>query len=265
MARTRSIKPEFWSDEKLARVSRDARLTFIGLWNTSDDYGITKGHPAWLKSQIFPYDEIKIKEFESWLKELENTNRIIRYEVNDEIYYLITHFSDHQKVDHPSKISNPKPPSDILSRESRESSRISRVETERETETETETKSFYSQEFETFWKAYPKKSGSKKAAFDNWKKLNGTLPDIEVILSAISKQTEWRKNANGEFRPEWKDPERWIKNHMWEAELSSDNTEAAREPPSSVISCPKCGARCLKSDLIENGCIYCMNQKEAVQ
>lgn len=76
----------------------------------------------------------------------------------------------------------------------------------------------YTEDFEAFWKAYPKRSGSKKAAFDQWKKLNGGRPPIETILKSIQDQADWRKNANGEFRPEWKDPERWIKNRMWEAE-----------------------------------------------
>jgi len=44
MARSRILKPEFWSDEKLALVPREARLTFAGLWTSSDDYGVTKGH-----------------------------------------------------------------------------------------------------------------------------------------------------------------------------------------------------------------------------
>jgi hypothetical protein len=57
MARTRMVKPEFWDDEKLAKVSRDARLLFIGLWSNSDDYGVVKGHPAWPKNRIFPYWE----------------------------------------------------------------------------------------------------------------------------------------------------------------------------------------------------------------
>lgn len=81
----------------------------------------------------------------------------------------------------------------------------------------------YSPEFLSFWIAYPKKSGSKKAAFDNWQKLSGGRPTIEIILEAIRKQIEWRKNAGGKFRPEWKDPERWIKGKMWEVELTEEN------------------------------------------
>jgi hypothetical protein len=77
----------------------------------------------------------------------------------------------------------------------------------------------YSLDFLSFWKAYPKKSGSKKIAFDNWNKLNGEKPEIEIVLKAIQDQIIWRKEAGDKFRPEWKDPERWIKGKMWEAEL----------------------------------------------
>lgn len=82
-----------------------------------------------------------------------------------------------------------------------------------------EIKRYYSQDFLSFWSSYPKKSGSKKAAFVEWNKMNGTRPSIETIIEAINQQIEWREKANGEFRPEWKDPERWLKNRMWEAEI----------------------------------------------
>jgi len=42
------IKPEFWSDEKLAALSLQARLIYIGLWNLSDDYGIVKSHNGYI-------------------------------------------------------------------------------------------------------------------------------------------------------------------------------------------------------------------------
>lgn len=89
-------------------------------------------------------------------------------------------------------------------------------------ETKTKTLGVYSNDFLSFWEKYPKKSGSKKTAFDNWQKLSGGRPTIEIILEAIRKQIEWRKNAGGKFRPEWKDPERWIKGKMWEVELTED-------------------------------------------
>jgi hypothetical protein len=146
MARSRVIRPEFWSDEKLASVSRESRLAFAGMWGTSDDYGVTKGNASWLKSQIFPYDDdLKINKFQEWLIELEQLRRIVPFNHDGEKYYYIPRFMEHQKVDKPSKTRNPTPPLDIDSRESsetvasdsRESSEKSRAKTETETETET--------------------------------------------------------------------------------------------------------------------------------
>jgi hypothetical protein len=117
MARSRILKPEFWSDEKLATVSREARLTFAGLWTCSDDYGVTKGHPAWLKAQIFPYDvELPLEEFGRWLADLERIGVIDPFTADGESFFYIRNFSDHQKVDRPSKMCNPPCPRDILAR-----------------------------------------------------------------------------------------------------------------------------------------------------
>jgi len=146
MARSRILKPEFWSDEKLALVPREARLTFAGLWTCSDDYGVTKGHPAWLKAQIFPYDvDLTVAEFQKWLAELERIGVIDPFMADGESFFFIRNFADHQKVDRPSKMRNPPCPRDILagpSRVSREplatGSRECSDETETETETETE-------------------------------------------------------------------------------------------------------------------------------
>jgi hypothetical protein len=141
MPRTRSIKPEFWSDEKLAKVSRDARLLFVGLWTVSDDHAVCKAHPVWLKSQLFPYDDVKISTFSKWLKELEDLGFIVPFTHHNENFYYIANFLKHQKIDHPSKRIYPAPPVDILSnqsRDTREDSRDPRGETETEAKTETE-------------------------------------------------------------------------------------------------------------------------------
>jgi len=133
MPRTRSIKPEFWSDEKISKISLQARLLYIGMWGTSDDSGTTKGHPVWLKSQIFPYDDFSIKQFETWLNELIKMDRILPYEVSGEKYFYIPGFNKHQKIQHPSPAKNPPPPESLMS-----GSRMAHEQTETETETETE-------------------------------------------------------------------------------------------------------------------------------
>ena len=57
----------------------------------------------------------------------------------------------------------------------------------------------YSEDFETFWKAYPKKTG-KAEAFKIWKK---SKPDITSVLQTLAWQTttdDWTKNS-GQFVP----------------------------------------------------------------
>lgn len=100
MARIRSIKPEFWHDERLASVSRDARLLFIGMWNLADDFGVLRANPRLLKGQVFPYDEIDVSPL---LGELERAARIVRYRPDGEDLVLVRNFTKHQKLDRRTK------------------------------------------------------------------------------------------------------------------------------------------------------------------
>jgi hypothetical protein len=221
MPRSRVIKPEFWNDEKLAKVSRDARLTFIGVWTCSDDFGVTKGNEAWLKSQIYPYEDgIKLSKFEEWLGELEELKVIIPFKFHEEKFYYIKNFSKHQKVDHPSKNRNPEPPEDI---ESDSYSYLSNIlaKDSREFRDETEYKQNINrnsivQGFDEFWKAYPKKVG-KQEAKKAWERQNGNRPTLEVIISKIEslKHTEQWTKQNGQFIP---NPSTWLNRGGWDDE-----------------------------------------------
>lgn len=114
MARIRTIKPEFWDDEKMAAVSRDARLLFVGMLNFAEDNGVIKGHTSWIRSRIFPYDVMEPSQVEGWLKELEAIRAIIPFTDSGEKYFFIRNFVKHQKIDKPNKNpSNPEPPEGI--------------------------------------------------------------------------------------------------------------------------------------------------------
>lgn len=107
MPRNRMIKPEFWTDEKVGRVSPIARLMFIGLWNLADDYGVVKGNPVYVKSQLFAYDERVISsEVAEWIESLCTTGMLHRFTIRDEQLLYITNFRKHQTVDRPSKTRN---------------------------------------------------------------------------------------------------------------------------------------------------------------
>lgn len=53
MARIRTVKPEFWTDEKVVECSISARLLFIGLFNFADDKGCLERSPKRIKMQVF--------------------------------------------------------------------------------------------------------------------------------------------------------------------------------------------------------------------
>lgn len=77
----------------------------------------------------------------------------------------------------------------------------------------------YSDDFLVFFKNYPKKVG-KDAAWKAWQKRNGSMPALDDILLAISRQKEWRGRAGpGEFRPEWKYPVTWLNQGCWADEV----------------------------------------------
>jgi hypothetical protein len=107
MARIRTIKPEFWQDEKLARIPRDARLMFIGLWNIADDEGRLRGSPLFIRAQVFPYDlDVDV---EANLASLEGLGCIQRYTVDGESFIWVRNFSEHQRIDRPKPSVLPAP------------------------------------------------------------------------------------------------------------------------------------------------------------
>ncbi len=84
-------------------------------------------------------------------------------------------------------------------------------------------------DFDAFWKAYPKKIG-KGAARTAWKKCK---PPIQIVLDALSVQArsdQWCKD-HGQFIP---NPSTWINQGRWEDELPSslaDPPNYDRKPP----------------------------------
>lgn len=102
MARIRSIKPKFWDDTKIGRISRDARLLYIGMWNFADDIGVVIGDSIWLKSKIFPYDQIQIQQFEKWMNELVINGFICLLSYRGERFIYLPTFTRHQVINKPN-------------------------------------------------------------------------------------------------------------------------------------------------------------------
>ncbi|MEQ1735873.1 MAG: hypothetical protein ABL886_05680 [Rhodoglobus sp.] len=112
MARIRTIKPEFFSSERIARLSHPAKVTFLGLLTESDDYGVATGNVRLLKGHIWPLeDDISAADIETHLAELaEEPALIASFHAEGRRFIHILGFQEHQSINKPSSRRNPEPP-----------------------------------------------------------------------------------------------------------------------------------------------------------
>jgi hypothetical protein len=100
MARIRTVKPEYWTDERVGECSVSARLLFIATWNFADDHGGLDRSAKQLKAQAFPYDNV---DCEPLVQQLLNIGLLIEYEAEGKKYLHIKGFRTHQRVEKPAK------------------------------------------------------------------------------------------------------------------------------------------------------------------
>ena len=113
MARIRTIKPEFWEDEKIGCLSHGARLLFLCSLNLCDDSGLLRWNAIYLASHAFTYDDIKLETIEKWMNELIDNDLVYVYragKTQQPIAWIIN-FLKHQKIDKPQP-SKFQPPQD---------------------------------------------------------------------------------------------------------------------------------------------------------
>jgi hypothetical protein len=110
MARIRSIKPEFWKSEAIAKHTFFTRLVFIGLWTYVDDNGVGLDNPKLIVAELFPLEDDYAKvsrDLRESLASLADAGRIARYTVDGKAYLSITNWAEHQKIDRPAKARYP--------------------------------------------------------------------------------------------------------------------------------------------------------------
>ena len=104
MARTRYIKPDFFTDEDIADLPLEARLFFIGLWCHADRKGRLEDRPKFFKVAILPFDEFDIEAIIGLLA-LAEKPFIRHYEVDGKRYIQIINFEKHQRPHHTERDS----------------------------------------------------------------------------------------------------------------------------------------------------------------
>lgn len=111
MARSRNIKPGFFTNEDLVELDFATRLLFAGLWTQADREGRLEDRPKKLKMAIFPADSVDV---DSMLAGLHQAKLIVRYSVNGVDYIRIPSWSKHQNPHHTEKASEIPEDSSVL-------------------------------------------------------------------------------------------------------------------------------------------------------
>lgn len=113
MARIRSIKPEFWSDQELTQLPRDVRMLYVALWNFADEHGRLPGDPRLIKSWCFPLDDdVSAAIVDGWLDQLAGIGKVHRYTVGGGRFLYLPNLGDHQRLEPGKKDSRHPAPED---------------------------------------------------------------------------------------------------------------------------------------------------------
>lgn len=112
MPRIRTVKPEFWEDELLGVIPRDARLLFIATFNMADDEGLLRWTPAYVKAQAFMYDDdLAIADVGKIMQCLADVGLVFPYigGVAQQQMAVVVNFRKHQRINRPQKSKLPPP------------------------------------------------------------------------------------------------------------------------------------------------------------
>lgn len=243
----RILKESICTSEKISGLTDFEFRLWAGLITQADDAGRGDARPAIIKGRVFPLRErISAKDIDASLHALAAKGCVSLYTVGGKPYFWFPSWAEHQRI----RNCVPKYPgpedSDNLpqlaadcgnSPQSAADCRLNPIQSNPNpnpnTESESNTlahsaapaagESAKTDQFEVFWKAYPKKKskGDAKKAFSALKNVN-----LDQLLSALEEQKkskEWLKEG-GQFIPY---PAKWLRRCCWEdeQEVNTENAE----------------------------------------
>jgi hypothetical protein len=109
MARIRTTKPSFWGSSTVAKLSRDARLTTLGLISFADDDGRFLAATNAINGFIYPNDDLPPAKVRRWLDEITTVGLVHEYESNGVRYGCFPSWHEHQVINRytPSVLPEP--------------------------------------------------------------------------------------------------------------------------------------------------------------
>jgi hypothetical protein len=99
VARTRNLKPSFFSNDLLAECEPMARLLFAGLWTLADREGRMEYRPRRIKGLLFPFENVEV---EPLMEQLADRGFVVVYRVECRDFLAIPTFGEHQRC-HPDE------------------------------------------------------------------------------------------------------------------------------------------------------------------
>jgi hypothetical protein len=106
--RARWLKPEFFTDKKIASLGPIVALVYEALWCMADDGGTAPCDADTVKAQMFyRWSAVGVPEISGALTELSCAGMIVRYTVGDDTFCAIKSWKKHQQVHKPSKFRHP--------------------------------------------------------------------------------------------------------------------------------------------------------------
>lgn len=227
MARIRSVKPDFWTDSKIVRLSPLARLFYIGMWNFAVcDMGHVKDDAEALKLQILPTDDV---DGDDLIEELLKAGRIARLDlVGGRTFLHVPRFTDHQNLserwsprcpacqEQQGKVQNIDQTSADVHNIEEVSSKMTRRGREgrgKKTPSPASRSMVDDDAFARFWEAYPRKVG-KGEARTAWAKVIKSGVDPEQVIAGTVRYRDdpQRRRKDIEFT---KHPGPWLNAERW--------------------------------------------------
>ena len=227
--RNRMIKKEFWTDDKILELNLTSRLLFIGIWNFSDDEGISKNNPKVLKAQIFPADDISPGDIDIMLKNMVKIGLLL---INEDFTLIkVRNWTDHQKISRPTpskyefnRGDDVKFTEDSLSNQGILST--NRIEYNRKKKKVIHQTNKKDELFDEWYNKYPRKVG-KQAAIKAWNKPTLTDDDKNKAIQVIDNHIKYwiDKDTEVEHIPH---PATWLNNRRFEDVLQAVNLKEQR-------------------------------------
>lgn len=116
MARSRNIKPGFFTNEYLAELHPLSRLLFAGLWCMADKDGRLEYRPKRIKAAVLPFDDVNIESCLAQLCVKHDPSMdqpfIYVYEIDGKRYIQVAKWSSHQSPHH-KEVDSAIPPMDV--------------------------------------------------------------------------------------------------------------------------------------------------------